>query len=1105
MSIGRVGAVAEDAGLQAELSRIAGLAGELGALDDDTLASWDGVARLLAAGRDTLAAVQGAEAALADPDLAEEAGALGADLAERLLALHLRARHSTAFRALALLGLVVPGDHADPQPMLVADDGTLQRLAWPRDELRPDRLGALVRDAAGYFGQRYLPNGMQDPADAHAGAAALFPLVVDVANLLRLRVLTGYEWLGPAPPDQPDDSDQPELPPFPPPADDEPAPDLGPVDLTEFQRGARPRLGLELPPLPGDPAAPARFGLTLTASSAGHPDQTAGYLLALFGAAGWDDQRGRWRVSLAVDGEVPLLSLGPGGLRLGPGQVPGAAGSATLTLTRVVADGQPALLVGGAGETRLEVGTLTLRAGIDVSATRQAATAALDAGSALLVLASGDDGLLGALLPGNGLRVPFDLGVAIASDTGVHLRGGPGLRLPIETGIAAGPVALNAVTITLHPEDGGLAADVAATLSAQLGPVTAVVDGLGLQLRLAASTGAGALGPVDADMAFLPPSGVGVAVDAPVITGGGFLGRDPATGRYTGALDLHAGEVAVTGLGVLDPHSPQGGYSLVVALRASFPAVQVGFGFALTGVGGLLALNRGVNVDVLRNRLAAGIAGRILAPEDPIRNAPALLADLDAVFPGTPGVTVVGPTVQLLWAGLVHLDVGVFIELPGPARVILLGSAHAEIERDGRAYLRIRVDIVGVVDLRGETAAFDAVLIDSHLMGILDLTGGAAFRLSWGSQPYAVLSLGGFHPAYHPEPLSFPATLTRIAMVHGVPSDELYLRFEGYFAVTSNTLQFGASVEVIINADHFKIHGAVGFDALIQRDPFHFQFDIRASVSVAYHGHTLGGLTLTGSLTGPGPTVVQAKVCIELLFFDICFSGSFPLGPLIPPLLTAAADLLASLLGELDNPATLRAGGAPDPFVRLRPPDPSLTTTVIAPSGTLVWQQQRAPLDLLLTRVGGAPLPAPTQVSATGSAPTTPETDWFAPGQFLDLTDDQALTRPGFEQLSGGLRLAGADVVDGPGAQTPLTIKQIRLPARVIAPQKPVIMFPGWVVTSATGPAIPLITVRPERWSVHIPTGDRSDLTGAQARQLAALTPSARAFPATDRLTAFAF
>src|SRR5205823_2832210 len=136
-------------------------------------------------------------------------------------------------------------------------------------------------------------------------------------------------------------------------------------------------------------------------------------------------------------------------------------------------------------------------------------------------------------------------------------------------------------------------------------------------------------------------------------------------------LDLRAGEIDITAIGLLDTKLPGGrpGYALLLALNATFPGIQVGFGFALTGVGGLLALNRRVEVDALRARLAAGTAGRILAPQDPIRNAPALLADLDAVFPIAPGITVVGPTAQLVWADLVHFDIGVFLELPGPARV----------------------------------------------------------------------------------------------------------------------------------------------------------------------------------------------------------------------------------------------------------------------------------------------------------------------------------------------------------------------------------------------------------------------------------------------------
>ena len=137
-----------------------------------------------------------------------------------------------------------------------------------------------------------------------------------------------------------------------------------------------------------------------------------------------------------------------------------------------------------------------------------------------------------------------------------------------------------------------------------------------------------------------------------------------------------------------------------MALRATFPGIQVGFGFALTGVGGLLAVNRRVDVDALRGRLASGTAGRILAPQDPIRNAPALLADLDAVFPVAPGVTVIGPTAQLIWAGAgalrhrrVHRAAGTVKD-----RVARFG-ARARSSGGGRAYLSIRVDIVGVIDL----------------------------------------------------------------------------------------------------------------------------------------------------------------------------------------------------------------------------------------------------------------------------------------------------------------------------------------------------------------------------------------------------------------------
>ena len=316
----------------------------------------------------------------------------------------------------------------------------------------------------------------------------------------------------------------------------------------------------------------------------------------------------------------------------------------------------------------------------------------LDSATLVIDLSEGD-GFVRDSLGSQPARSPLSLVVKWSSKSGFSLGGQPRLAITLPLGQSFGDFAtLDSAGFALGAADGNsVALDATLTFSASIGPITATIADAGVRISLTPADDAapGNLGNIDLQFGFKPPSGVGLVVDAAGLTGGGFIRRDPASGRYSGVLDLRAGQIDITALGLIDTRLPagQGGYALLLALRATFPAIQIGFGFALTGVGGLLALNRRVDVDALRGRLAAGTAGRILAPQDPVRNAPALLADLDAVFPVAAGITVVGPTVQLLWAGLVHLDVGVFIELPGPARVVLLGSAHAEIERDGRAYL----------------------------------------------------------------------------------------------------------------------------------------------------------------------------------------------------------------------------------------------------------------------------------------------------------------------------------------------------------------------------------------------------------------------------------
>jgi hypothetical protein len=766
-------------------------------------------------------------------------------------------------------------------------------------------------------------------------------------------------------------------------------------------------------------------------------------------------------------------------------------GEVTLTLARVATPGQPLLLFGKLDGTRLTAAAVRATVGAAFAAGTGGAQAALvldavvEDGQVVVSLA-GADSFLASLLPGT-LEVGFDLGVGWTEQDGLVFRGGAGLAVAVPLNLDVGPASLDRLDLAVRVVPGST-------------PTVAALD----------------LGPVAVSFRFLPPRGLGLSVEAGPIRGGGFIRFDEATGRYDGIFELAIGEIGITAIGLLDTRLPGGreGFALLVILHGQFPPIQVGFGFTLTAVGGLLALNRRADVDALRSRMASGTAGRILAPEDPVRNAPVLLSDLSAVFPPAEGVVVVGPTLQLFWLDLVRFDVGIFIELPGPRRIVVLGSARASVENPsgGKPYLRIRLDIVGVLDFAKQTLSFDAVLIDSHLMEILELTGGAAFRLSWGAEPYVVLTIGGFHPGYSPAPLVFPSSLTRIAMVHGTPNDFLYMRFEGYFAVTSNTVQFGASIEIIITVGSFDIRGFVGFDALVHLEPLHFEFAISASVKVRWRGRNLGGLDLRGQLSGPGPVVFRGRVCFEILWCDICFEETFTLGSSTPPAVKPVASALHELTTELEDPANIRAEGGIDRWVTVAPAaDAALP--VVSSLGQAVWSQHRAPLDLLLQRFEGAPLAVAETVTATGPHVTAPEIDWFAPGSFAELTDADALNRRPFERLHAGVRLGIAGTDAGQPADVTVTVKQIRIPAPPTFPRA--FAMPGWLMRAVAGRngaierdlVVPALAVRDEEWIVRGGDGSAvSDrLSQAQAHQLAVAGAAGTAVAATDLAAAMAF
>ena len=144
--------------------------------------------------------------------------------------------------------------------------------------------------------------------------------------------------------------------------------------------------------------------------------------------------------------------------------------------------------------------------------------------------ADGADSFLASVLPGDGLDLHFDLGMRWSAEHGFSFEGSASaeLDLPVHMSIAG----VRDQQAPRRASSVGLAAstlEVSAGVGAKIGPVSAALDRVGALASLAFQDGN--LGPIDLDLGFKPPSGIGLSVDARgVVTGGGFLFHDAAQG-----------------------------------------------------------------------------------------------------------------------------------------------------------------------------------------------------------------------------------------------------------------------------------------------------------------------------------------------------------------------------------------------------------------------------------------------------------------------------------------------------------------------------------------------------------------------------------------------
>lgn len=623
------------------------------------------------------------------------------------------------------------------------------------------------------------------------------------------------------------------------------------------------------------------------------------------------------------------------------------------------------------------------------------------------------------LILGEGITIGLDIAAQADASGKLRLINGTGLRasLPVPT-LPTGPFDLQLINLGLDPEGGSfskLGVEVSASFGLSLGPFAASVDRLGVLLKLDLGGGT----PIA--FAFKPPNGIGLSLDAGVIKGGGYLGVDE--NGYAGVLELKFLVVDVKAIALLNTHS-EAGFSLLLLIFGQFPAIQLSFGFTLTGIGGLIGVQHTASPPALSQALSAGQLDAVLFPENPVANAPQIINTLRPMFPVKAGGFIIGPMLELGWGtpSLVTVRLGLLIEAN---RFTLLGQgivALPPLISADLALLYLRLDFVGSVVFDPLSIAFDAKLIHSRV-AFISIFGQFAFRARFGDNPTFIISAGGFNPHFKEIPSDIPAPFDRVGMSYDIGI--VGISFKGYFAVTSATVQAGAELRAWADIGIASIAGGMGFDAICYLVPkFYFEVDVFAYLDVHVFGIDFASIHLDGTLAGPGRWHIAGNAEVHtpwpLPDFSVHIDEHFGNDVDTPQITVDVADLLHKEIEKSANwSAQLPTGG--DSFLSLAKIEAG-TDVLAHPLGALTFQQKLVPFDLHLDKASGSKISGANEFSAgalvltQGGAPTSVGTagaqtmsDFFAAAQFIEMSQADKLSKPSFESYTAGYRLASED------------------------------------------------------------------------------------------------
>jgi hypothetical protein len=927
-------------------------------------------------------------------------GEFAKDALKYIITLYISIKYPLFYHSAVLLTIIKAQDRLEP---IAEPDGNIIRRPTIFPAFEPGRIPALFSDPISLLKEEYFPNGLQTDKDAVNAANRLFPRIAALLNELGVTTVLGFN---------------------------------REYGLDFGEHGNRIMAGMLTAFADIDIAGQEQeLAVSLALSPASRED--LGLVIIPSGQFNFLQTIGNWGVEATMSAGIEALAIGREEVTL-LASAETTSFEAALSLIKLSEnEDSSSFLLGSLQSTHLKIGNFLISTTVDYQNDHLSLDIFAQADNSSFVFSPSDgDGFIQSILPSEGFELEFDFGIGWSNKNGLYFKGEVGMETtyPVNKSFF-NLILINQLHLKLLAKDSNIGFQASVGFGLQIGPFKVIINGSGLKADIDNLGESGNIGFGNLSIDFVPPTRVGFQVNTAPVKGGGYLLFEPENGRYVGLAELSiVDKFTVKAIAVINTELPDGqeGYSFLLMITGEFSPIQLGFGFTLEGVGGLIGIHRSMNLEAIREKVRGDSFDQVLFPEDPINNVHSIIASLDSIFPIQEGQYSFGIMGKIGWGTpkLIDIKAGLIFQVPR-FKMAIIGTAKSEIVRtsvpeDGEeperiVLLRLQISFAAWFEPEKSLFRFDASLFNSEILG-KKLTGDAALRLRGGDNPYFMLSVGGFHPEFEPPKGLGLGKLNRIEIAFKPESVDIDVSAKFYAAVTSNTVQVGAELGAEYDGPGFRIGGKIGFDALFQFRPIYFKVDAWGEVII----HALGGswgLGIKGTIEGPYPYRFSLFVTVDAFVGSKDFRiPTFTIGsearkerPTIDvleelrvvieddrswsPVLLDRNEILVSLRDRRKE------------FSGSESAEEAERALIVHPFGGIKIDQDRAPLGVILERFGHK---QPDRYnffsielfSIELEKEETEELErFFAPAQFFDLKKEEKLSRPSFEKMDSGVQI----------------------------------------------------------------------------------------------------